>query len=78
MIETKHFPGIAGPRILIALYDYNARENSDMSFRKGDRMELLDDRQESMFRTHGNLTKILFYFLVTLTGGKHSIWEPIK
>ena len=33
-----------GPRMLIALYDYNARENSDMSFRRGDRMELLDDR----------------------------------
>lgn len=30
--------------MLIALYDYNAREISDMSFWKGDRMELLDDR----------------------------------
>lgn len=36
--------GLSGPRMLIALYDYNAREISDMSFRKGDRMELLDDR----------------------------------
>lgn len=34
----------SGPRMLIALYDYNSREISDMSFRKGDRMELLDDR----------------------------------
>lgn len=36
--------GLSAPRMLIALYDYNAREISDMSFRKGDRMELLDDR----------------------------------
>jgi hypothetical protein len=35
--------------MLIALYDYNAREISDMSFRKGDRMELLDDRYASFF-----------------------------
>lgn len=38
-----NYTGLSIPRMLIALYDYNARENSDMSFRKGDRMELLDD-----------------------------------
>lgn len=36
--------GLRSSRMLIALYDYNAREISDMSFWKGDRMELLDDR----------------------------------
>ncbi len=43
-MESPNGIGTMMPRMLIALYDYNAREISDMSFRKGDRMELLDDR----------------------------------
>jgi len=42
-MESPNGIGTMMPRMLIALYDYNAREISDMSFRKGDRMELLDD-----------------------------------
>nr|CAG4649333.1 EOG090X06CC [Scapholeberis mucronata]SVE93621.1 EOG090X06CC [Scapholeberis mucronata] len=42
--------GLSGPRMLIALYDYNAREISDMSFRKGDRMELLDDTDSDWWK----------------------------
>ncbi len=54
----------SGPRMLIALYDYNAREISDMSFRKGDRMELLDDRcafNNGIFYCFINLLKFIFF-----------------
>lgn len=50
------------PRILIALYDYNARENSDMSFRKGDRMELLDDRFVFSLLMKGMFSKAFYCF----------------
>ena len=45
--------------MLIALYDYNAREISDMSFRKGDRMELLDDRYAYLGNNSNYLTNCI-------------------
>lgn len=32
-------------RIVVALYSYEARDNSDVSFKKGDRMEVVDDSE---------------------------------
>ena len=37
-------------RIVIALYNYNAREDTDVSFVKGDRMEVLDDTESDWWR----------------------------
>ena len=56
-----YFSGLinTGHRMLIALYDYNAREISDMSFRKGDRMELLDDRYAYLGNNSNYLTNCI-------------------
>ena len=37
-------------RIVVALYNYNAREDTDVSFVKGDRMEVLDDTESDWWR----------------------------
>ena len=34
--------------VLRALYDYNARVEDDLSFRKGDKLELIGDRSGSV------------------------------
>ncbi|XP_041359869.1 tyrosine-protein kinase SRK3-like isoform X2 [Gigantopelta aegis] len=34
---------VKGSKVLTALYDYTARTNDDLSFTKGDKMELIDD-----------------------------------
>lgn len=50
-------------RIVVALYNYNAREDTDVSFVKGDRMEVLDDTESDWWRvivsyTHPKKKKI--------------------
>lgn len=37
-------------RIVVALYNYNAREETDVSFVKGDRMEVIDDTESDWWR----------------------------
>lgn len=37
-------------RVVIALYNYTAREDTDVSFMKGDRMEVLDDTESDWWR----------------------------
>lgn len=47
------FAGFAGHlkrRIVVALYNYTAREDTDVSFVKGDRMEVLDDTESDWWR----------------------------
>lgn len=44
------FAGHAKRRIVIALYNYTAREETDVSFVKGDRMEVLDDTESDWWR----------------------------
>jgi tyrosine-protein kinase Src len=34
----------------VALYNYNAREETDVSFVKGDRMEVMDDTESDWWR----------------------------
>lgn len=38
------------PRIVVALYNYTAREHTDVSFIKGDRMEVIDDTESDWWR----------------------------
>jgi tyrosine-protein kinase Src len=35
--------------VVVAVYNYQAREDTDVSFSKGDRMEVLDDRLNIAF-----------------------------
>jgi fyn-related kinase len=35
----------ANARIFVALYDYDARTDEDLSFRKGEHLEILNDTQ---------------------------------
>lgn len=44
------FAGHLKRRIVIALYNYTAREDTDVSFVKGDRMEVLDDTESDWWR----------------------------
>ena len=36
---------LPAPKIFVALYDYDARTDEDLSFRKGDHLEILNDTQ---------------------------------
>ncbi|KAK9876796.1 hypothetical protein WA026_015034 [Henosepilachna vigintioctopunctata] len=36
-------------KIVVALYNYEARDTSDLSFKKGDRMEIIDDSEKDWF-----------------------------
>lgn len=38
-------PQLTKGRIVIAVYSYNARDVTDVSFRKGDRMEVLEENE---------------------------------
>lgn len=44
------FAGLLKRRVVIALYNYTAREDTDVSFVKGDRMEVLDDTESDWWR----------------------------
>lgn len=44
------FAGHLKRRIVVALYNYTAREDTDVSFVKGDRMEVLDDTESDWWR----------------------------
>lgn len=37
-------------RIVIALYNYTAREDTDVSFMKGDQMEVIDDTESDWWK----------------------------
>lgn len=44
-------PGaLAKRRVVVALYDYKSRDESDLSFMKGDRMEVIDDTESDWWR----------------------------
>lgn len=42
--------GVAKRRVVVALYDYKSRDESDLSFMKGDRMEVIDDTESDWWR----------------------------
>lgn len=50
-MSTVGLPGLHNKRrIVVALYNYTAREETDVSFVKGDRMEVLDDTENDWWR----------------------------
>jgi len=46
--------------VVVAMYNYQAREVTDVSFAKGDRMEILDDRLNTVLFFHRCMTVALF------------------
>lgn len=44
MLYLVHPNSATKGRIVVAVYNYTSREAADLSFAKGDRMEVLDDR----------------------------------
>ncbi|GBP08994.1 Tyrosine-protein kinase Src64B [Eumeta japonica] len=42
--------GLPKRRVVVALYDYKSRDESDLSFMKGDRMEVIDDTESDWWR----------------------------
>ncbi|XP_034105252.1 tyrosine-protein kinase Src64B isoform X1 [Drosophila sulfurigaster albostrigata] len=42
--------GLPKRRVVVALYDYKKRDESDLSFMKGDRMEVIDDTESDWWR----------------------------
>ncbi|PNF25896.1 Tyrosine-protein kinase Src64B [Cryptotermes secundus] len=48
-ITATPFPQQRG-RVVVAVYNYQAREDTDVSFTKGDRMEVLDDSESDWWR----------------------------
>lgn len=49
-LSTPTRPSIPRKKIVVALYNYKARENTDVSFRKGDRMEIKDDSESDWWK----------------------------
>lgn len=46
-IMTENEPIAPNSKIFVALYDYEARTDEDLSFRKGEHLEILNDTQVS-------------------------------
>lgn len=57
-LPTPTRPNAPKRRIVVALYNYKAREHTDVSFRKGDRMEVIDDKESDWWRVVHLGTKI--------------------
>ncbi|KAJ8872872.1 hypothetical protein PR048_026488 [Dryococelus australis] len=50
-------PGISNAKIFVALYDYDARTDEDLSFRKGEHLEILNDTQGDWWLARSKATK---------------------
>ena len=51
-------PGQLGPsKVFVALYDYDARTDEDLSFKKGDHLEILNDTQGDWWFARSKTTK---------------------
>ena len=47
----------AGAKLFVALYDYDARTDEDLSFRKGEHLEILNDTQGDWWYAKSKATK---------------------
>lgn len=74
-------------RIVVAVYNYTSREAADLSFAKGDRMEVVDDRYWSLnfpspllFVVESVPFNVVCYFpsSVSLTGGEFDTSALVK
>lgn len=50
-------PSLGGAKIFVALYDYDARTDEDLSFRKGEHLEILNDTQGDWWLARSKATK---------------------
>ncbi len=57
-IPEPELPGPSiGAKIFVALYDYDARTDEDLSFRKGEHLEILNDTQGDWWLARSKATK---------------------
>ncbi len=55
-----HLPPL-GTKVFVALYDYDARTDEDLSFKKGEHLEILDDTQGDWWFARSKATKLEGY-----------------
>ena len=53
------FPSIT--KLFVALYDYDARTDEDLSFKKGEHLEILNDTQGDWWFARSKATKLEGY-----------------
>ncbi len=53
--------GMHGSKIFVALYDYDARTDEDLSFKKGEHLEILNDTQGDWWFARSKATKLEGY-----------------
>ena len=53
-VHAPHPPphGLHPPKLFVALYDYDARTDEDLSFKKGEHLEILNDTQVRPIKAH--------------------------
>jgi len=72
----------ANAKIFVALYDYDARTDEDLSFRKGEHLEILNDTQVSFAtftRTpYSRTKKLAFPYLYCLFCEKSNLGKPLR
>lgn len=51
----------SGAKIFVALYDYDARTDEDLSFKKGEHLEILNDTQGDWWYARSKATKLQGY-----------------
>ena len=55
--RTDSLASNAGGKMFVALYDYDARTDEDLSFRKGDLLEIVNDTQGDWWFARGKSSK---------------------
>ncbi|GLV36493.1 Src oncogene at 42A [Carabus blaptoides fortunei] len=56
-IVTNAEPEMPNAKIFVALYDYDARTDEDLSFRKGEHLEILNDTQGDWWLARSKRTR---------------------
>jgi hypothetical protein len=56
-------------KVFVAIYDYDARTDDDLTFRVGDLLLILDDRLNRIFQLFFFVLNIVFFLLVKMNGG---------
>ncbi len=59
--EPGDVQGLQGSKIFVALYDYDARTDEDLSFKKGEHLEILNDTQGDWWFARSKATKLEGY-----------------
>lgn len=67
-------PPIGNTKIFVALYDYDARTDEDLSFRKGEHLEILNDTQVTMEHIYLIRINIIIQCPVLIIRFHESLW----